>query len=240
MMAGPRTRELHDLGARPRPRPGPRRWSASSTVPVDAGLERLQQQAVALEQRVELAGVDPPAVEDLVADPVAVVDEPLDGVGDLQLAAGRRLDGAHGLVDGGGRTGRRRPGPGRTAGRRASRPGARRRRRRRARPRRTAAGRAPGSAGSGPTAGRGAVERRCGARPVGLEAVDELGEALLAAGCRRGTSRSRRRPGSRRAMSTQWARPERRVLGDVGDLERPTATPSPTAAIDLVARCRRR
>ena len=53
---------------------------------VDPGLERLEHPPVGLEQRVLLAGVEPPALEDVVADPVAVVDQPLDGVGDLQLA----------------------------------------------------------------------------------------------------------------------------------------------------------
>ena len=66
---------------------------------VDARLELLEQQPVGLEQRRQLAGVDPPARQQLGAHPVAVVDQPLDGVGDLQLAAGRRLDGPHRLVD---------------------------------------------------------------------------------------------------------------------------------------------
>ena len=46
--------------------------------------------------------------EDLVAHPVAVVDEPLDGVGDLELAAGRRLDRRAPRRGCAGRRGRRR------------------------------------------------------------------------------------------------------------------------------------
>ena len=38
-------------------------------------------------------------VEHLVADTVALVEQPLDRVGDLELAAARRLDGAHRVVD---------------------------------------------------------------------------------------------------------------------------------------------
>ena len=49
--------------------------------------ERLEHQAVALEQVTQLAGVDPPARDDLAGDGATLVDQPLDGVGDLQLAA---------------------------------------------------------------------------------------------------------------------------------------------------------
>ena len=66
---------------------------------VDAPLDPLEQQAVGLEQRRELPGVDPPPAQDLGQDRVAGVDQPLDGVGDLELAPPRRLDGAHRLVD---------------------------------------------------------------------------------------------------------------------------------------------
>jgi hypothetical protein len=54
---------------------------------VDARLDLLEQQTVGLEQRRELAGIDPPAGELLLADPLALVDEPLDGVGDLEFAS---------------------------------------------------------------------------------------------------------------------------------------------------------
>ena len=66
---------------------------------VDPRLERLEHETVALEQRILLAGVDPPAAQDLVAHASSVVDEPLDRVGDLELAARRRLDRAHRGVD---------------------------------------------------------------------------------------------------------------------------------------------
>ena len=66
---------------------------------VNAPFHPLQQEAVGLEQRRELPGVDPPPAQDLGEDHVASVDQPLDGVGDLELAPPRRLDGAHRLVD---------------------------------------------------------------------------------------------------------------------------------------------
>ncbi len=99
MIAGPRTVELHDLGAGLDDDATLDRATSSSTVPSQRGVERLEHEPVALEQRVLLAGVDPPALQDLVAHPVAVVDEPLDGVGDLELAARRRFDRAHRVVD---------------------------------------------------------------------------------------------------------------------------------------------
>ena len=93
---------------------------------VDAVLDLLEQQAVGLEQRGQLPRVDPPPGQQLGAHPVAVVDQPLDGVGDLELAARRRLDRSRPPRGSWGRTGRRRRAPGPTAGRQASRPGARR------------------------------------------------------------------------------------------------------------------
>ena len=54
---------------------------------VDALLDPLEQEPVGLEQRGELPGVDPPAAEQLAAHLMAVVDQPLDGVGDLEFAA---------------------------------------------------------------------------------------------------------------------------------------------------------
>ena len=54
---------------------------------VDSGLDLFEEQAVGFKQRRELAGVDPPALEDLVHHRVALVDQPLDRVGDLELAA---------------------------------------------------------------------------------------------------------------------------------------------------------
>ena len=101
MIAGPRTVLSsehcavleHDAPVDPR---------RSRHLAVDAAVEGLEHPGVRLEQRILLAGVEPPALEDLVADGVAAVDEPLDGIGDLELAARGRFDGGDGLVDGGG------------------------------------------------------------------------------------------------------------------------------------------
>src|ERR671919_1915075 len=87
----------HQLGARlgdhpaPDGRPGVYRS-------LDPRLQRLEHQPVALEQRILLARVDPPALEDLVVDAMAVVDQPLEGVGVLHLPPPRRLDGGDGVV----------------------------------------------------------------------------------------------------------------------------------------------
>ena len=76
---------VDDLSRRPRSRRDPR--ASTPRRPCRRPrLERLEHEPVALEQRVLLAGVDPPAVEHLVAHPVTLVDQPLDGVGDLELA----------------------------------------------------------------------------------------------------------------------------------------------------------
>src|SRR5262249_33154883 len=68
---------------------------------VDAPHDGFEDQAVRLEQRCELAGVDPPAVEHLAAHAGTFVDQPLDGIGDLELTARRGLDGGDCFVDGG-------------------------------------------------------------------------------------------------------------------------------------------
>ena len=91
MIAGPRTIEL--ISSAPSSmttRPSTLRVVVD--LAVDAGLDRVEHQPVAVEQRILLAGVDPPALQDLVRDPVAMIDEPLDRVGDLELTARRRLD----------------------------------------------------------------------------------------------------------------------------------------------------
>src|SRR5918996_855656 len=116
---------------------------------LDPRLQRLEHQPVALEQRILLARVDPPALEDLVVDAMAMVDQPLDGVGDLQLTPPRRRRRRRAR---GGRTGRHPPAPGRTAGRPASRPAARPSPRPPARPRRTGGGPRPRPARSAPPA----------------------------------------------------------------------------------------
>ena len=71
---------------------------SSSTVAVDATVQGLEDEAVGVQQRGQLPGVDPPAVEDLGPHRQAPVDEPLNGVGDLEFAPRRRRDGGHRLV----------------------------------------------------------------------------------------------------------------------------------------------
>ena len=56
----------------------------------DVRVERIQDQPVGLEHVLELAGVLPPALDDMRLDALALVDQALDGVGDLQLAARAR------------------------------------------------------------------------------------------------------------------------------------------------------
>ena len=62
-------------------------------------VERLEHDAVGLQHVLELAGVLPPAAHDVRVDVQATLDQVLDGVGDLQLAAGRRLDAPDRLED---------------------------------------------------------------------------------------------------------------------------------------------
>ena len=69
---------------------------------VDAALDRVEHQPVGLEHVLEAAGVLPPALHDVRLDAAALVDEVLDRVGDLELAARRGLDRARGVVDAGG------------------------------------------------------------------------------------------------------------------------------------------
>ena len=78
-------------------------------APFDAGggvdragalrLQALEDGPVRFQDVAHLAGIDPAAFGDLAAHVEAVVDQVLDGVGDLQLAAGRGLDGVDGLED---------------------------------------------------------------------------------------------------------------------------------------------
>ena len=121
--------------------------------------DRVEHQPVALEQRILLAGVDPPALQDLVADAQALVDEPLDGIGDLELAARRRLDRPHRVVDARTEQVDARRWPGRTADPAASRRAARPRRRGRGRPHPTDGDPRRGRAGAARRAHRGAAAR---------------------------------------------------------------------------------
>ena len=58
--------------------------------PVDAPLDRVEDQPVGLEHVLELAGVLPPALDDVRPDLEAAIDQVLDGVGDLELVAEAR------------------------------------------------------------------------------------------------------------------------------------------------------
>ena len=163
---------------------------AASTDAVDPRLDLLEQQPVGLEQRRQLAGVDPPAGEQLGAHPLAVGDQPLDGVGDLQLAAGRRRDRPHRVVD-------------RLVEQVHADEGEVRRR---------VVGLLDELDDVAVLVERGDAEavrighlleqdlggRRVGGPPGRLEGGDERRRGPAPAGCRRGTSRSRRRRGSRR------------------------------------------
>ena len=66
---------------------------------LDAALDRVEHEPVGREHVLEAAGVLPPALDDVRLDARALVDEMLDRVGDLELAAGRGLDRARGVVD---------------------------------------------------------------------------------------------------------------------------------------------
>ena len=66
---------------------------------LDLGLQLLEHEPVGLEHVGELAGVLPPAADDLGADRAAVVDQLLDRLGDLELAAPGGLERAGGVED---------------------------------------------------------------------------------------------------------------------------------------------
>ena len=88
-----------------------RRAPGSTTDPsVDLRVDELslhvlddlvEHQAVGLEHVLEPPGVLPPATHDVRLDPAAGVDEVLDRIGDLKLAAQRGLDRAGGVVNAG-------------------------------------------------------------------------------------------------------------------------------------------
>ena len=65
--------------------------------PFDAGRQLVKHQVVHFEHIFHLAGVDPPAFQHAGVDAVAVVEQVLDGVGDLLLVAPRGLDVVDGL-----------------------------------------------------------------------------------------------------------------------------------------------
>src|SRR6202022_2127074 len=71
-------------------------------LPVVAGFEAVEHDAVGFEHVLEPAGVLPPARDDVGLDPRLVVHQPLNGVRDLELAAGGRLSRVYRVEDPGG------------------------------------------------------------------------------------------------------------------------------------------
>ena len=78
MMAGPRMVDADDLGPLLHDDPALDAASRRRRVPSIARLDGLEDQPVALQQGLEVAGVDPPALDHLLAHTVALVDQPLD------------------------------------------------------------------------------------------------------------------------------------------------------------------
>ena len=66
---------------------------------LDAALERVENQSIRFEHVLQLAGVLPPALDDVRAHGEALVDQVLNGVGDLQLVAKAWLDPIDGVED---------------------------------------------------------------------------------------------------------------------------------------------
>ena len=100
MTTGPRTVQ------RSRRLPAPMRTGPSSVrlvqLALDVADDGAEHEAVGLEHVLELAGVLPPAGDHVRLDAQAAVDHVLDGVGDLELAAGAGRDGLHAVEDGRG------------------------------------------------------------------------------------------------------------------------------------------
>ena len=97
MIAGPRTvvrssRAPLSIATRPSTR-------ESISSPSMALLEVVEDQPVRVEHVLHLAGVLPPAAHDVRVDAQPRVDQVLDRVGDLELAAPRRLDRPRGVED---------------------------------------------------------------------------------------------------------------------------------------------
>ena len=177
---------------------------------VDAALDRVEDQAVGLEHVLELAGVLPPAFDDVRPHLEAAIDQVLDGVGDLELVPEARLDALDRRRRPRGRTCRRRrardrssaPSASRRAGRRGRRP---------ARRRRTSAGRAR------------AVEQNLRRRPLALELLDEPADAAIQQVVAE-VHDERIAVDERLADEHRVRQAARRVLLDVGRPARPSAS----------------
>ncbi len=165
MMAGPRMMLLRTTAP-----------ASTTTLPFDLGRRvhppshrpghLLEDQAVGLQHVLDLAGVLPPPRDEVGLDLVALVHQVLDGVGDLQLAPPGRPDRRRRPRRCARRTCRRRPGPGRSSARAASR--------RAGRPGRPRSSATPNIFGSGT-----GVSRIRRVRLARLELLDERRDAAL-------------------------------------------------------------
>ena len=230
-------RRVDDARRRLRSRRDPRCARTSSTVPSIRGSSVSSTSRLLSSSGSFLpVSIHQPA-EDLVAHPMAVVDQPLDGVGDLELAAGRRFDRRAPRCGCRDRRGRRRRPRGRTAGpagfsiscdhlavgaehRDAELPRDRRRARGGSAPTRT------------PSVGAGPVR----ARSASKASTNSLSPCCSMLSPRYITKSSS--PRKSRAMSTQCARPSGASCG-MYVTSTPQREPSPTAARSR-RRCRRR
>ncbi len=97
MMAGPRT-VLCTIRAPDSTTTFPR-ISLVLHVPVVARHQAVEDDPVRLQHVLEAARVLPPTLDDVWPHHESMVDQPLDRVGDLELAARRRPDGLHRLED---------------------------------------------------------------------------------------------------------------------------------------------
>ena len=95
----PADRRALEPARRARSRPG-RRPASRSARPRPGAAIVSSTSRLAASMSSSLPGVLPPAVDDVRLDPQALVDEVLDRVGDLELAARRRLDRPGGVVHG--------------------------------------------------------------------------------------------------------------------------------------------
>ena len=97
MIAGPRTDAALEPGARLDHHAAVD--LGVDQLALDAALDRVEHEPVGREHVLEPAGVLPPALDDVRLDAHAAVDQVLDRVGDLELAAGRWLDRPRCVVD---------------------------------------------------------------------------------------------------------------------------------------------
>ena len=208
MIAGPRTTELISSAPASIDDPALRRATGRRRGRRSRVLDRVEHEPVAVRAAgpsCRCRSTSPARIS--CAHAVAVVEEPLDRVGDLELAARRRFDRAHRVVD---RRVEEVHADEREIGRAdrpASRRGARCRRRRRTRPRRTARDRRRARAGSARPGGRRSSSPSSGG---GARAASNASTNVRRSCCSmlspRYTTKSSS-PRKSRAMSTQWARP---------------------------------